>query len=671
MYESFYRFSLDPFRMGPDHDLCYVHRSYGKAKAYLRYALLQREGFVMVTGESGTGKTTLIGELLAELDSQEYVVARLATAQLAGRDLVRSVAYALALSAEGLDQATLLRDIGRYLDDQHRAGKRVLLVVDEAQDLEMGALTELRLLANAQNGSELLLQIFLVGQDTLASRVRRADMQQFHQRIIAACHLEPLSRDETRGYIEHRLRRAGWQGDPRIGLGVFTAVHRFSRGVPRRINLTMSRLLLHGWSEERHALTGRDVELTIAELRRENLAPVELAGKPSGAPGSSVPIRTLPSRSQPVRALAGDVAPNRGGTRDGARRTFPAGALDADEGGLDREPACPTDAPVSALVGRVSAGPGPAPSSPSPELSGPTSSLPGSAEMASQTVGGSTSGTQTGLRVEPSHSRASRHASRRRHSQVRYRVGAVVCVTVALLGAGVLGYSANRANKPPSASLVTASASESPVEVVAKDVTSRLGQPQPEPSLSSRGRDGPSVAPPSPPVAPPMPSDADTAPLLATSRASDAVHPIAPLETRPREEVREPARNRGGANGPRFEGRDPVMTVHGLGQDPAGFADPSGVGLDVARLEPIPPQFLPQQTGRPLPPVSQQSSWRAVIHVVLPPLANPIVPRMKPPGQWAEMSADAGRNQPEPAFGGGEGDGPGRTPRAGVAQRRP
>ncbi len=230
MYESFYRFSLDPFRMGPDHDLCYVHRSYGKAKAYLRYALLQREGFVMVTGESGTGKTTLIGELLAELDSQEYVVARLATAQLAGRDLVRSVAYALALSAEGLDQATVLRDIGRYLDDQHRAGKRVLLVVDEAQDLEMGALTELRLLANAQNGSELLLQIFMVGQDSLASRVRRADMQQFHQRIIAACHLEPLSRDETRGYIEHRLRRAGWQGDPRIGVGVFPAVHRFSRG---------------------------------------------------------------------------------------------------------------------------------------------------------------------------------------------------------------------------------------------------------------------------------------------------------------------------------------------------------------------------------------------------------------------------------------------------------
>ncbi len=459
MYEDFYQFSLDPFRLGPDHRLCYPHRSYNKARAYVHYALRRCEGFVMVTGEPGTGKTTLINELLAGLDPAEQVVARLATAQLGARDLLRSVAYALGLAGEGVDQATLLRDIGAYLAEQHQSGKRVLLVVDEAQDLEPGALTELRLLANAQRGSELLVQIFLVGQQSLASLVRSADMQQFHQRIIAACHLEPLSAPETRAYIEHRLKRVGWQGDPRVSEEVYPLVHGFSRGVPRRINLIMSRLLLHGWTEETHELTAHDVELTLAELRREKLAPVDGEEVYRGEPLARPSRPTLPAGA-PVAPPAerAPVGPDR--TRRDLHRPLPEAC---DDAALERGEDVGAAVAVESSAGVVSkpasevapalSGPaaaegnsrrGAPPSAPDLAEPDPMSNPEKPVEAVASTIDPASPGTNKGGSISaPAPVNAPRRTRTRRGARV------AAGVATAMLLAGALGYTAHRAGKLP------------------------------------------------------------------------------------------------------------------------------------------------------------------------------------------------------------------------------
>ena len=276
MYEAFYGLSADPFRLSPDHRYCFYHPSYKKARAYMRYSLTRAEGFVMVTGRPGTGKTTLINDLLASLDTTEVSVARLATTQLQGEDFLRAVGYAFGIDSQGLDQATLLRDIERYLQTLHQGGRSALLVVDEAQDLRPSALTELRLLANIQCGSELLMQAFLIGQEQLAPLMGRAEMEQFRQRIIAACHLQPLTLTEVRSYVEHRVNCAGWKGDPSIEGRAFHHIHRFSQGIPRQVNMVCSRLFLHGCVEELHRITAEDALSVIEELNRECLGPSAL-----------------------------------------------------------------------------------------------------------------------------------------------------------------------------------------------------------------------------------------------------------------------------------------------------------------------------------------------------------------------------------------------------------
>jgi putative secretion ATPase (PEP-CTERM system associated) len=276
MYETYYRLSADPFRLSPDPRFCFEHPSFSRARKYMQYALRRAEGFILVTGRPGTGKTTLVESLLAGLASGGPVAARLVTAQLQPDELLRKVAYAFGLHAERLDKATLLHQLERYLVQQTRTGRGALLVIDEAQGLESSALEELRLLTNLQESNRPVLQIFLVGQERLREIVQAPELEQFHQRLIAACHLRPLDLEETRAYIEHRLRRVGWRGDPQLAGDAILMVHRFSAGVPRRINQVCSRLLLHGAAEERHRLRGQDVLTVIEDLRQEILTPADL-----------------------------------------------------------------------------------------------------------------------------------------------------------------------------------------------------------------------------------------------------------------------------------------------------------------------------------------------------------------------------------------------------------
>ncbi len=279
MYHEYYNLTIEPFRLSPDHRFCYKHRSYGRAKTYMSYALDRGEGFVVVTGQPGTGKSTLIEDLFADLKGKPLVRAKLVSTQVEADELLRMVAYAFGVEAVNLDKATLLARLTDVLVRNRRTRRGALLVVDEAQDLAPGALEELRLLTNLQEHSTPLLQIFLVGQQGLRDVIRRRNMEQLHQRIIAACHLEPLATEETREYVEHRLVCAGWEGDPCISDAAYYIIHQFTDGVPRRINLVCSRLLLHGSVEEKHKLLARDVRVVLQELCDEHLDPAD--GLPS------------------------------------------------------------------------------------------------------------------------------------------------------------------------------------------------------------------------------------------------------------------------------------------------------------------------------------------------------------------------------------------------------
>lgn len=272
MYEVFYNLKAEPFRLSPDHKFCYEHNGYAKARAYMSYAFKRAEGFVMITGRPGTGKTTLIGELVESFSTDSVKTANLVCTQLEADDLLKTVAFSFGLSSSNNDKAEILQNLTRLFERWHHEGRRALLIVDEAQDLSQSALEELRLLTNIQIGGQPLLQIFLLGQPELRDLVMAPEMEQVHQRVIAASHLRGLEVDETEAYVVHRLQTAGWQGDPAIDCNIFPLIHKFSEGVPRRINLICSRLLLLGSVEGRHAIEVEDVRDVIGELQAENLA---------------------------------------------------------------------------------------------------------------------------------------------------------------------------------------------------------------------------------------------------------------------------------------------------------------------------------------------------------------------------------------------------------------
>lgn len=269
VYRSCYKLKGQPFRLSPDYRFSFSHRTYDEAKAYLKYATSEGEGFVAITGAPGTGKTTLINALLAELDQSRVSVASLANEQLDRRDLVERVNDAFGLPAN--NGIAPLHKLMRFLNQNQGEGRRAILIVDEAQTLTPQALEELRLLSNLQSLDGLLLQIFLLGQDRLIDMIRAPGMEQLHQRLIAASHLEPLQLKETIAYVEHRLRMVGWQDNPSFSAESMNLIHKFSGGVPRRINLICHRLFLRAGLEQKHQLEGEDALYVIVELHREGL----------------------------------------------------------------------------------------------------------------------------------------------------------------------------------------------------------------------------------------------------------------------------------------------------------------------------------------------------------------------------------------------------------------
>ena len=269
MYEKFYNLSGMPFQLTPDSRFFFGSRGHSKAIAHLNYGLAQGEGFIIITGEVGAGKTTLVEWLRSQMDRTAFTVARVSTTQVSEGDLFRLAMAGFGLNDESLTKAALLHRFESVLRQHEAVGRRCLLIVDEAQNLSMPALEELRMLSNITVDGRTSLQTILLGQPQFRRMLASPNLDQLRQRVLTSYHLGPLSQEETRAYIEHRLNAVGWNDDPHWDDDAFTAVFSHTGGIPRRINRLCSRVLLYGVLEETHQITAAVVDTTAIELAQD------------------------------------------------------------------------------------------------------------------------------------------------------------------------------------------------------------------------------------------------------------------------------------------------------------------------------------------------------------------------------------------------------------------
>ena len=277
MYEAFYGLSSKPFQLNPDPNFYFSSKQHRRAKAYLEYGVSRNEGFIVITGEIGAGKTMVLRSLIEGLSGSNVITGNLVTTQLGAEDTLRMVGAAFGFRVKDVPKSELLITLEAFLISQTSKGKRCLLIVDEAQNLTPRAVEELRMLSNFQFGNQALLQSFLVGQPEFRQILQQPEMEQFRQRVAATCHIGPLDVDETRGYIEHRLKCAGAKGKPTFEPAAYTGIYAATGGIPRRINSVCDRLLLAGFLSGRTLLTAEDVAEVVREFEQENQVPANAA----------------------------------------------------------------------------------------------------------------------------------------------------------------------------------------------------------------------------------------------------------------------------------------------------------------------------------------------------------------------------------------------------------
>jgi general secretion pathway protein A len=288
MYDDFYGLSGRPFQLTPDPAFYFESLTHRKALSYLSYGLAQSEGFVVITGEVGAGKSTLVAYLMATIDRARLTAAQVVTSTLDGEELVHVVAQAFGLRVPGHDKASALGAIEGFLHDEARAGRRCLLVVDEAQNLSIGALEELRMLSNFQLGSHPLLQTLLLGQPEFRETLLHSpELEQLRQRVIASHHLDAMEAQEVQAYIEHRMKRVGWTGNPSFDQRVFAEIYTATGGVPRRINQIANRLLMLGAVDQRSRVDCAMLQQVVNELGRDTAQPHRVIASAPEMPASS------------------------------------------------------------------------------------------------------------------------------------------------------------------------------------------------------------------------------------------------------------------------------------------------------------------------------------------------------------------------------------------------
>lgn len=286
MYESYYGFTERPFQLSPDPRFFFATKHHQRALSYLQYGLDQKEGFIVITGPIGTGKTTIARNLMANISDADIVAAQLVTTKLEPEELLELIIAEFKIQYSGDSKADMLKAIEQFLISLHEQGKRALLLVDEAQNLPAETVEELRMLSNFQLDNQPLIQSFLLGQEELKGIIQAPNMEQFRQRIIASAHLQPLSVEEVKNYINHRIHQAGYDKEDLFSEKAFELIHEKTLGVPRKINIFVDRILLFAFLEELENIDNDAINSVAEEMG------IELTGSLNNAIDSTTSAST-------------------------------------------------------------------------------------------------------------------------------------------------------------------------------------------------------------------------------------------------------------------------------------------------------------------------------------------------------------------------------------------
>jgi putative secretion ATPase (PEP-CTERM system associated) len=318
MYERYFQLRERPFALSPDPEYLYPSRVHQEALSYLRYGIEGHAGFVVITGEIGSGKTTMLQSLLGRLD-RNTAVARIVNTMFDARELLEAIVLDFGMDPTGLSKPVLLHRLGQFLVQQRQANRLTLLVIDEAQNLSLPALEEIRMLSNLETEKSKLIQIILIGQPDLRDKLALPQLEQLRQRITVSYHLQPLDAGETHNYINHRLRRAAIGTPVEFPQDVTAVIHARSRGVPRIINVIADATLLFSYGVDRRdidagivreALEELDATGVLASYHAEGGHPEAAPPPPSAAPPSAAqPSAAQPSATQPAAAQPATAAP--------------------------------------------------------------------------------------------------------------------------------------------------------------------------------------------------------------------------------------------------------------------------------------------------------------------------------------------------------------------------
>jgi len=274
MYKRFYNLQRNPFDITPDPSFLFPTTKHNEALGSLYYGVKRRKGFVVLTGEAGTGKTVLVRCLLQILQRANVAFAYVFNPRLSPMEFLQYIAGDLRLPTAGKSKSELLLELSDYLIARHQKGHTTVLVVDEAHHLSTDVLEEVRLLTNLETGQAKLLQILLVGQQELDEKLDSVDLRQLKQRIALRSHLKNLDLEETRGYVYRRLEIAGCSNPPEIfPIGTIAELHRQSRGFPRLINTLCENALIHGYARQSRSITPEIIEEIAAEFRLNVVLP--------------------------------------------------------------------------------------------------------------------------------------------------------------------------------------------------------------------------------------------------------------------------------------------------------------------------------------------------------------------------------------------------------------
>lgn len=273
MYEQFYHLESDPFRLSPDAKPSFRHDSYNYAKTYMHYSLRKGEGVVLVTGRPGTGKTALLRDFVQSIDHESMLTAEMVSTQLQSDDLIRMIAFSFGIEKLMGNESEILAELKLLLTGIRNFGRRVLLIIDEAQNLEPASLRKIELLMALRWKFDPLIQIFLIGREDLHETILANNLPLLRERINAVISLRPLDEKHTLDYIKHRLVQAGWKNDPTLDDAICTPVFKHSHGIPRLINLICSQLMLNGMTADSHHIGLSEVNSVLNQMLQDQMLP--------------------------------------------------------------------------------------------------------------------------------------------------------------------------------------------------------------------------------------------------------------------------------------------------------------------------------------------------------------------------------------------------------------